>query len=116
MGVEPSATLPQIAKAYRKRSLELHPDKNRGVKGVEERFARLGLINTILRNPELRDRYNVCDQLWDVLTPVLPQERRADLERTRVRLHPLEARTWSRAGLLGLPHCRIRVHCSSHEP
>ncbi|WVF65618.1 hypothetical protein IAT40_000348 [Kwoniella sp. CBS 6097] len=58
IGVEPSATSGEINKAYRKKSLELHPDKNPGVKNIQERFARLGVIAQILRSPEKRERYN----------------------------------------------------------
>ena len=36
------------------------PDKNPGVKNIQERFARLGVIAGILRSPESRERYNVC--------------------------------------------------------
>jgi len=32
------------------------PDKNPGVKGIQERFARLGVISHILRNQESRER------------------------------------------------------------
>ncbi len=59
LGVEPSATNPQITKAYRKRSLELHPDKNPGVANIQERFARLGVVAGILRDSTKRERYNV---------------------------------------------------------
>lgn len=59
LGVEPSATNTQISKAYRKRSLELHPDKNPGVPKIQERFARLGVVAQILRDGEKRERYNV---------------------------------------------------------
>ncbi|OCF41960.1 endoplasmic reticulum protein [Kwoniella heveanensis CBS 569] len=58
IGVDPSATSGEINKAYRKKSLELHPDKNPGVKDIQERFARLGVIAQILRSPEKRERYN----------------------------------------------------------
>ncbi|WWC91284.1 uncharacterized protein L201_006227 [Kwoniella dendrophila CBS 6074] len=58
VGVESSATTAEINKAYRKKSLELHPDKNPGVKNIQERFARLGVIAQILRSPERRERYN----------------------------------------------------------
>jgi len=34
------------------------PDKNPGVKGIHERFARLGVVATILRNKESRKRYD----------------------------------------------------------
>jgi len=36
----------------------LSPDKNPGVKGIHERFARLGVITAILRDPEGRKRYD----------------------------------------------------------
>ncbi|CAK9780104.1 DnaJ-domain-containing protein [Cutaneotrichosporon oleaginosum] len=58
LGVEPSASNAQITKAYRKRSLELHPDKNPGVANIQERFARLGVIAQILRDSTKRERYN----------------------------------------------------------
>ncbi|WWC73179.1 uncharacterized protein I206_107145 [Kwoniella pini CBS 10737] len=58
VGVEPSASTSEINKAYRKKSLELHPDKNPGVKNIQERFARLGVIAQILRSSEGRERYN----------------------------------------------------------
>jgi hypothetical protein len=35
------------------------PDKNPGVKGIQERFARLGVIGSILRSEEGRER-SVC--------------------------------------------------------
>ncbi|TFY83478.1 hypothetical protein EWM64_g534 [Hericium alpestre] len=58
LNVSPSATTPEIARAYRKKSMQLHPDKNPNVKGIHERFARLGVIATILRNTEARKRYD----------------------------------------------------------
>ncbi|ODQ55303.1 DnaJ-domain-containing protein [Saitoella complicata NRRL Y-17804] len=56
--VPKSADLEAITKAYRKRSLALHPDKNRGKKGAHERFARLGVVTQILRDGEKRARYD----------------------------------------------------------
>ncbi|KAG1752710.1 DnaJ-domain-containing protein [Suillus paluster] len=58
LDVPQTATLTQINKAYRKKSMQLHPDKNPGVKGIHERFARLGIIATILKNTEGRKRYD----------------------------------------------------------
>lgn len=58
LDVPSTATLVEINKAYRKKSIQLHPDKNPGVKGIHERFARLGVIATILKNPEERKRYD----------------------------------------------------------
>ncbi|BGP22260.1 DnaJ family protein [Rhodotorula toruloides] len=47
-----------LNKAIRKRSLELHPDKNPNDKKVADRFARLGVIAEILRDAEKRKRYD----------------------------------------------------------
>lgn len=58
LDVPPTASTGDIAKAYRKKSMVLHPDKNPGVKGIHERFARLGVISSILRNKEKRERYD----------------------------------------------------------
>jgi len=58
LDVPSTATTNEIAKAYRKKSMVLHPDKNPDVKGIHERFARLGVISTILRNKESRERYD----------------------------------------------------------
>ncbi|WFC99907.1 hypothetical protein MYAM1_002653 [Malassezia yamatoensis] len=57
MGLKPSASLGDIRKAYREKSLEWHPDKNSGVANAYKRFEQLGLIHKILRD-ERRDRYN----------------------------------------------------------
>ena len=37
----------------------LSPDKNPGVKGIHDRFARLGVIVSILKNAALRERFVV---------------------------------------------------------
>ncbi|EMD40750.1 hypothetical protein CERSUDRAFT_111331 [Gelatoporia subvermispora B] len=58
LGVPSTASTSEIAKAYRKKSIQLHPDKNRGVKNAHERFARLGVVSSILRNTESRKRYD----------------------------------------------------------
>lgn len=58
LDVPSSATTAEISKAYRKKSIQLHPDKNPGVAGIHERFARLGVIAAILRSPESRKRYD----------------------------------------------------------
>ncbi|KAM0792814.1 hypothetical protein ACM66B_002580 [Microbotryomycetes sp. NB124-2] len=53
-----AATDKDISKAYRKRSLELHPDKNPDDSVIADRFARLGVITNILRDAEKRKRYD----------------------------------------------------------
>ncbi|EST09942.1 DnaJ [Kalmanozyma brasiliensis GHG001] len=52
-----SASSSEIKRAYRRKSLEWHPDKNSGVKGAQQRFERLGLVYKILRD-ERKDRYD----------------------------------------------------------
>lgn len=56
--VPSSASVAEIGRAYRKKSMLLHPDKNPGVKGAQERFARLGVVGSILRSQEGRERYD----------------------------------------------------------
>lgn len=58
LDVPSTASTSEIAKSYRKLSMQLHPDKNPGKKGIHERFARLGVVSTILRNSESRKRYD----------------------------------------------------------
>ncbi|KDQ64560.1 hypothetical protein JAAARDRAFT_28204 [Jaapia argillacea MUCL 33604] len=58
LDIPSTASTTEIGKAYRKKSVRLHPDKNPGVKGAHERFARLGVIASILRSSEGRERYD----------------------------------------------------------
>lgn len=51
------ASAAEIRKAYRARSMELHPDKHPDNTVATRRFERLGIINKILRD-ERRDRYD----------------------------------------------------------
>lgn len=52
----------------------LSPDKNPGVKGIHERFARLGVIAAILRDPRGRERYVIGKSrvLWKCSMDALP--------------------------------------------
>ncbi|MCO5589977.1 hypothetical protein L7F22_043946 [Adiantum nelumboides] len=52
-----SASAKDIRKAYRARSMELHPDKHASNPAAARRFERLGVINKILRDHR-RDRYD----------------------------------------------------------
>ncbi|CAM0136603.1 hypothetical protein VKS41_003407 [Umbelopsis sp. WA50703] len=58
LNIEPSATDKQINRAYKKLSLQLHPDKNKGDPKQRDRFARLGKVVSILRDSHKRERYN----------------------------------------------------------
>ncbi|CCF54054.1 hypothetical protein NDA11_006022 [Ustilago hordei] len=57
LGIPRSSSQAEIKRAYRKKSLELHPDKNSGVAGAQQRFERLGLVYKILRDGR-KDRYD----------------------------------------------------------
>ncbi|KAG9005762.1 hypothetical protein FRB94_001328 [Tulasnella sp. JGI-2019a] len=56
--ISSKATSSDISKAYRKKSLALHPDKNPNVKGIQQRYARLGVVAAILRDAAGRERYD----------------------------------------------------------
>ncbi|KAL0088221.1 DnaJ domain-containing protein, partial [Phycomyces blakesleeanus] len=58
LDIPATATAPEIGKAYRKLSFQLHPDKNKQDVKAKERFARLGKVAAILRNSASRERYN----------------------------------------------------------
>ncbi|RMH16813.1 MAG: molecular chaperone DnaJ [Gemmatimonadetes bacterium] len=60
LGVARDATAEEIKKAYRKKALEYHPDRNSGSKEAEERFKEITEAYEVLRDPERRavyDRY-----------------------------------------------------------
>ncbi|ORX55531.1 DnaJ-domain-containing protein [Hesseltinella vesiculosa] len=58
LDLKPSASQADVGRAYRKKSLKMHPDKNKHDPKAQERFARLGKVAAILRNKSKRERYN----------------------------------------------------------
>ncbi|KAI0796690.1 DnaJ-domain-containing protein [Abortiporus biennis] len=58
LDIPSTATMAEIARAYRKKSVQIHPDKNPGRKDAHDRFSRLGVISKILRDKESRQRYD----------------------------------------------------------
>lgn len=58
LGVSKSATPEEIKKAFRKKAIELHPDKHAGDKKKEEQFKEINEAYSVLSDPEKRKRYD----------------------------------------------------------
>jgi len=56
--VDKTATLDVIKKAYRKKAIQYHPDKNPGDKEAEEKFKEAAEAYDVLSNPDKRARYD----------------------------------------------------------
>ena len=58
LGVNKGATASEIKKAYRKKAIQYHPDKNPGDKKAEELFKKAAEAYEILSDPEKKQRYD----------------------------------------------------------
>lgn len=58
LGVAKTATADEIKKAYRKKAIEFHPDKNPGDKVAEEKFKEAAEAYEVLSNADKRARYD----------------------------------------------------------
>ncbi|MDR3366319.1 MAG: molecular chaperone DnaJ [Prevotellaceae bacterium] len=58
LGVSKNAGAEEIKKAYRKKAIEYHPDKNPGNKEAEEKFKEAAEAYDVLSTPEKRQRYD----------------------------------------------------------
>ena len=57
LGVQKNASADEIKKAYRKKAIQYHPDKNPGDKEAEEKFKEAAEAYEVLSNPDKRARY-----------------------------------------------------------
>ncbi|KAH8920339.1 DnaJ-domain-containing protein [Atractiella rhizophila] len=58
LNVSPQATQDEIKSAYRRLAIKLHPDKNLGDPGADEKFKTLAIAYQTLSDPTLRKKYN----------------------------------------------------------
>ena len=58
LGVDKNATDEEIKKAYRKKAIQYHPDKNPGDKVAEEKFKEAAEAYEVLSDKDKRARYD----------------------------------------------------------
>jgi molecular chaperone DnaJ len=58
LGVDKNASAEDIKKAYRKKAIQYHPDKNPGDKEAEEKFKEAAEAYDVLSDPQKRARYD----------------------------------------------------------
>lgn len=58
LGIQKGADEMEIKKAFRKKAMEFHPDRNPGDKVSEEKFKEVNEAYSILSDPQKKDKYD----------------------------------------------------------
>ena len=58
LGVDRSSSDDEIKKAYRKKAMKFHPDRNKGDKGAEKEFKKINEAYYILKDKEKKAQYD----------------------------------------------------------
>ena len=58
LGISKGASAAEVKKAYRKKAIEFHPDKNPGDSAAEESFKKAAEAYEVLSDPDKKARYD----------------------------------------------------------
>lgn len=58
LGISKNANADEIKKAYRKKAVKWHPDKNKGDKNAEDEFKKISSAYDVLSDPEKKQKYD----------------------------------------------------------
>lgn len=95
LGLEPSASITEVKKAYRKLALQFHPDKNYNDPLANAQFAEIKEAYEVLTNPSRKEKY--LEQRWynqsmgnkktqDIITPYTILKQTIALEKQVAKL------------------------------